>query len=310
MAINKQLIHSALTHVLHPNFGKDLITLDLIQDVVIQDKFVTFCIELPDDNPKLADKLTEDCKEKIRTFVDEDIVFDIQTEVNTFRQAELEENETGEMESGANPMNMEETTADNYVPPATIDPVPYEEMPSLLQQFMDEHQQFLDKLKEFEQALIQFKKNGWRFSENINSIFGQFFNYVDDEIMPHNQLEEKELFPLLKKRLLEKGEHSQYQTYIEQGTNRTSVEVMENEHIKLIQLSALTFNFLGLSQKLPDATSQAMVADLAYEQGRQLVELLRLHIQREDKTLFPQACALIDKQEFGHMQQSQESSVN
>lgn len=82
MAINKQQVRTALTHVMHPEMEKDLITLDMIEDLIIQDSFITFTIDLPEKDPKLETKLKERCQDAIHKFVDENAVLDIATAVN------------------------------------------------------------------------------------------------------------------------------------------------------------------------------------------------------------------------------------
>jgi ATP-binding protein involved in chromosome partitioning len=82
MSINKQQVRSALTHVIHPEADKDLISLNMIEDLIVQDKFITFTIDLPDKNPKLENTLKEKCRQAIRKFVAEDAVLDITTAVN------------------------------------------------------------------------------------------------------------------------------------------------------------------------------------------------------------------------------------
>lgn len=82
MSINKQQVRTALTHVMHPEMGKDLVTLNMIEDLIVQDKFITFTIDLPDKNPKLDNKLKELCREAIHKFVDKEAVLDITTAVN------------------------------------------------------------------------------------------------------------------------------------------------------------------------------------------------------------------------------------
>jgi ATP-binding protein involved in chromosome partitioning len=82
MAINKQQVRTALTHVMHPEMEKDLITLDMIEDLIVQDSFITFTIDLPEKDPKLESKLKELCEDAIRKFVDKDAVLDITTAVN------------------------------------------------------------------------------------------------------------------------------------------------------------------------------------------------------------------------------------
>ncbi len=82
MAINKQQVRTALTHVLHPEMNKDLVTLDMVEDLIVQDSFITFTIDLPEKNTELEHRLKEKCKEAIHKYVDEDAVLDINTAVN------------------------------------------------------------------------------------------------------------------------------------------------------------------------------------------------------------------------------------
>ncbi len=82
MAINKQQVRTALAHVMHPEMGKDLVTLNMIEDLIVQDKFITFTIDLPEKNPTLDNKLKEECRKTIRKYVDKDAVMDITTAVN------------------------------------------------------------------------------------------------------------------------------------------------------------------------------------------------------------------------------------
>lgn len=301
MPLNKQQIRTALTHVLHPALGKDVVSLEMIRDLVVQDKFITFTIEMAEENPKIERKLKELCKKTIRRYVDKEAVMDIQSEVNPLKKKQVEKKGVEEIEGGANPMNMDPPSADDYVPPSTIDPVPYEEMPEILQRFMDEHEEYLEEIDRFEQALLRFKEEQWVMDEEMNEAFTRFFTFMDDDLLEHNREEERTLFPLLQERLMEAGEHSQFTDYVAGGEPRTAVEVMEDEHVTLIQLSSLAFNFLGLAPRLPDVRSQSMVSDLAFEQGCRLVEVFRLHIQRENRTLFPRACTLISDEEFKRM---------
>lgn len=82
MAINKQQVRTALTHVIHPEMEKDLVSLDMIEDLIIQDNFVTFTVDLPEKNTELEAHLKKKCEEAIRKFVDKDAVLDINTAVN------------------------------------------------------------------------------------------------------------------------------------------------------------------------------------------------------------------------------------
>jgi hemerythrin-like domain-containing protein len=167
-----------------------------------------------------------------------------------------------------------------------------EKFEPLLQLFADEHQAALEKIQLFENAVTEFKNLDYKYSEKINRTFGEFFEFFDQKLLIHNAKEEKSLFPLLHQRLIESGEHSG------EAKPVTGVDIMEDDHVKFIQLGALTFNLLGLATRLPDETSRMIVNDVAYHNARELIEILRLHIFREDNTLFPLAQSLISPEEF------------
>ncbi len=169
---------------------------------------------------------------------------------------------------------------DAYDPTMTVGGVKYDQMDTLLQQYMDEHKVCIEKIDLFEKALVQFKETTYQLNDEINKGFSEFFQFFDNNIMDHNQREEKQLFPLLHKRLIESGEKG------EGNVPQTAVDMMEDDHIKFIQLGSLTFNMLGLAPRLHDDRSRMFVYDVAYDNGRELIEMLRLHIYREDNILF------------------------
>lgn len=178
-----------------------------------------------------------------------------------------------------------------YEQPGTLK-TPFEELEKPLQTLVNEHKNALAVIERFEKALTEYKSNGYKLNSTINESFKVFFNFLDDDLFPHNAKEEKTLFPILHKRLIEAGEHGI-------GKNpKTAIDVMEDDHVKFIQLGALTFNFLGLASRLKDEISRFFVLDTAYENGRELIELLKLHIYREDYTLFPLAQKYLSKEEF------------
>lgn len=176
-----------------------------------------------------------------------------------------------------------------------------ENIDSSLQIFVDEHKHAISHIENFEKALVQFKLNGYKLDGKINEIFREFFNFFDNNLLPHNSKEEKTLFPILHKKLLEAGEHSKGEKPL------TAISVMEDDHVKFIQLGALTFNFLGLATRLKDEGSRIFVLDTAYENGRELIELLKLHIYREDYTLFPLAQKYLSTEEFAQVQKEMHS---
>lgn len=170
--------------------------------------------------------------------------------------------------------------------------VDFENMDKALQTFVEEHKIAVQQVESFERALVQFKTSGYKVDQKVNEIFATFFKYFDSELLPHNDKEEKMLFPLLNKRLIEAGEHSTGETKL------TAIDVMEDDHVKFIQLGTLSFNFFGLATRIKDEGSRMFVLDTAYETARELIELLKLHIYREDYTLFPLAQKYLSKDEF------------
>ena len=178
---------------------------------------------------------------------------------------------------------------DAFQPPA-LDDVPYEKMHIFLKNLMDEHNTFRKALDNFELVLNEIQTSG--VDRGINERLQIFFSLFDHQIIKHQQLEEKFLYPGLKKKLTTAGEHSNSEEQI------TSIDVMQDDHLKFIQLGAIVFNFFGISSRLPDQNSRLTMLDLAIEQGKNLIELLKLHMFREDYIVFPQANRLFRPEEL------------
>jgi ATP-binding protein involved in chromosome partitioning len=90
MPIHKEQIKSALSQVIHPTYKKDLVSLDLIQDLIVQEKYVAFTLELPKKDDEISAHLKQECTKAVKKFVDPDIVLDITIGINISRQRELE----------------------------------------------------------------------------------------------------------------------------------------------------------------------------------------------------------------------------
>ena len=183
---------------------------------------------------------------------------------------------------------------DAYTPPG-IASVATAEMHPFLQGYIDEHVRFLVEVQSFEDALSEIQKAG--YTKELDARLRHFFSFFDEEFIRHHQREEVALFPLLHVRLIADGEHSK-------GTDEvtTPVDVMLNEHTKAIQLAAVVLNFLGLAFRFPDQKTRLVILDAALEQGKNLVELLRLHVFREDNVVFPMAQRLISGWEFDELE--------
>lgn len=198
-----------------------------------------------------------------------------------------------EAEEESSPMNPPEAYDINYA----ITDVDLESMADSLNSFINEHKEVISELKNFETSLIAFKSDGFRMNKKNSDSFAAFFSFFDSNILVHNRKEERHLFPILKQRLIESGEHSK------EPIPKTPVDLMEDDHVKFIQLASLTFNFLGLAARLPDAHSRMLTYDVAFNSGIELVELLKLHIYREDNILFPLAHKLLTKSEFSKIEE-------
>ena len=69
-------------HVMHPVEGLDLISLEMIQDLIVQEKYVSFTLEMPAKNDELARELSARATAAIKKFVDADAVVDITVGIN------------------------------------------------------------------------------------------------------------------------------------------------------------------------------------------------------------------------------------
>ena len=86
MTIRKEQIKTALAHVLHPEKKMDIISLNMIQDIIVQEKYVSFMLEMPTKNDPLAQDLSQRCEGAIHKFIDRDAVVDIQIGINVSQQ--------------------------------------------------------------------------------------------------------------------------------------------------------------------------------------------------------------------------------
>jgi len=181
---------------------------------------------------------------------------------------------------------------DAYAPP-NIKTVALEDMHPFLRELVTEHRPLLAEVDAFENAILAVQKNG--YSKETDAQLKHFLNFFDEEFIAHNRREEATLFPLLRQRLLASAEHGS-------GTDsQTPVDLMQDEHTKAAQLAAVILNFLGLAFRFTEEKTRLIVLDAALEQSKFLVELLRLHVFREDNLIFPMAQQMITAAEFEKM---------
>ncbi len=185
-----------------------------------------------------------------------------------------------EKDAGTDPVYSPMDPPEAYKPPAT-EPVPFDQLHPILQILTLEHKDTLAQLDEFEKNLLEIKKEG--ISKERNGKLGVFFEFIDNKIVLHNLKEERVLFPFIHDRMIDNGEHGSG------PVPETAVDMLEHDHIKMMELATLTFSLMGISSRLRDPVSNALLVDTAIEQGLALVELLRLHIFREDNVVFPLA---------------------
>lgn len=182
---------------------------------------------------------------------------------------------------------------DAYAPPGKIE-VEYDQMHPFLKGFMEEHDVIKEALTDFEKAILSMKQAG--VSKETSQQLAHFFHVFDEIFIPHDKKEERYLFPILEKRLIEKGERSK-------GViPSTGIDVMEADHLKAIQQTAVIFNFFGLSSRLKDDLSRQLILDAAMTQSEELIELLRLHIFRENTIVFPLAHKYLSINELDRLQ--------
>ncbi len=179
-----------------------------------------------------------------------------------------------------------------YAPPV-LENMDYDNMHPFLQTLMDEHKAAVKALDAFENALLDIQARGP--GRGADKKLRDFFDFFDNHISVHNRKEERALFPLLRRRLLENGEHGKGPDAI------TGVDILEDDHVKALQLAAVVFNFFALAARLPDAVSRTLAMDAAMEQGKSLIEMLKLHIFREDNVVFAQAQRLLAREELDDM---------
>ncbi len=201
------------------------------------------------------------------------------------KQAEIEPR----LGDGLSPMDAPEA----YAPPS-IEPVPLAELHPFLRNIVEEHVPFLAEVDAFENTVISIRKEG--YTREADNKLKHFFNFFDEEFISHNRREEATVFPLLRERLLSSGEHGV-------GDDpATAIDRMEDEHTKAAQLAAVILNFLGLAFRFPEEKTKLTILDAAIEQCQFLIELLRLHVFREDNVVIPLAHRLISRSELDEMQ--------
>lgn len=182
---------------------------------------------------------------------------------------------------------------DAYAPPAPGQ-VAVAEMHPFLQGLVEEHRELKGRLDELERCLATVLEER-ALSRAVFERLQSFFDYFDKDFVAHNRMEERRLFPLLKARLIAKGEHSQGEELV------TGVDVLQNEHVAALKAVASVTSLLSVIPQLPDRASREVVLDLAVGTGNNFIELLNLHIFREDHIMFSLAQTLLTPEELDEL---------
>ena len=72
MGVTKEQVIDALRHVNDPDLKKDLVSLKMIDNVVVQDKLIRFDVILTTPACPLKNKIKQDCLDAISTYIGKD----------------------------------------------------------------------------------------------------------------------------------------------------------------------------------------------------------------------------------------------
>jgi len=173
-----------------------------------------------------------------------------------------------------------------------MDDIPYEDMHPFLQELIDKHRVYTKELNAFEDAITMIESG--QVDRAVDEKLRQFFTYFDDQIVNHNQEGERYLFVRISKKMTEDEDFN-------------VIDFLETDHAKSIQMAAVAFNMLALFSRVPDEQSRYIVLDVALKQAKELLELLRVHIYREDTMIFPYAQRNFTNEELTEIQQRSKS---
>lgn len=165
-----------------------------------------------------------------------------------------------------------------YTPPSSIK-VNYEDFHLLFKKFIDEHNQLKNEMNRFEELLKKLHRN-FDLIIDLDDEVRNFYLYFNQEFSLHNKKEEKYLFPKLNQRFLEVGEHSKTKIPI------TPITVLEDEHILATRTAAQAEQTWFLLHEIFDKHAQKTLLVNFIEKSMELLEIVRLHIFREDDIVF------------------------
>lgn len=163
-------------------------------------------------------------------------------------------------------------------PPSNVK-INYEELHPYLKELVDEHNGLKLVMGEFQLVLQDLGRTKNILGKN-NKVVQNFFKHFMADFIVHNQKEESVLFPILAKRFLEIGEHSKT------AKPFTPIDILKNEHLEAMQVGAEARCTWELLQQVFDPASQTILLGSFLRKSNTLLEMMKLHIFREDDIVF------------------------
>lgn len=167
---------------------------------------------------------------------------------------------------------------DAHSPPSKVK-VEYEAFHPYLKKLIDEHNELKKEMAVFTEVVNQVAKSRDVLGSNDRSVRSFFKTFMNDFVI-HNREEEKSLFPILAARFLEIGEHSKTKNPI------TPIDVLMNEHIEALMVATEARCSWELLQQVFDETSRNILLASFIRKSNTLLEMMKLHIFREDEIVF------------------------
>lgn len=180
-----------------------------------------------------------------------------------------------------------------YEPPSDSQ-IDYDSLHPFLQNLMDDHVDLKKKLKELKVVFDQ-PKRGNEINQTTLRALDTFLQFFNEEFTPHNQKEESKLFPLLNDKLIENGEHSPTKEKF------TGVKILKDDHTNAARLEGILSQLLKIILSLDHEPSKEIIYQELKKRGNELIDLMQLHIFREDFIIFGMAQELLTIEQLDEM---------
>jgi len=165
-----------------------------------------------------------------------------------------------------------------HAPPGAIK-IDYHSFHPYLKIFVDEHTALKARMDEF-QKILRDLSLGEDISLPTDKKVRSFYKDFHRDFHVHNRREEEVLFPVLRTCFLEIGEHSKTARPI------TPINVMIDEHQEAFKVATEAVCAWELLAQLFDPPSRTILLKAFIRKSNTLLEMMRLHIYREDDIIF------------------------